>query len=1055
MGILRHPLGRHGSALLLTMIVVVAVAGLTAFSSDRMSAQTKLEKLNLFKQQAVYAAEAGAAMAESFLKANATDLASLSIDLNNTTSHPPATWFNFMGQAVAGSPPMFVGDCMVRWRLEPVRISGVTFDGNAPGSGATLVNDQVNTTVLPPSGVVPNPGLYHFRIVADAYVLNHEYLQEQGIQTRNATPWNDILQARCKAQAQRVDQFYVTNLFRYVIFYAANGPTGDLEIHPGPALNIAGAVHSNGTIYAGGNGTYATDFRNGCKQGGQVTIGSTANKVTITGVNGILRTCKGAMHSMVNNRLNAGIADAANYLVRPNDIPMPGDSKYSVTMTGIYDLNGDMQTFNSDRVLMNGNRLTYLEDTRSSLTVGGSDAYVRDGPNRQANPVQTLANLPEMSGYPYEPQALGAADDSRLGRSPGNGFGRILPGTGMTRFGGVTLPVSDINGNQAYTADMPLFLMQNAAGNVEQDVWPRQMGGGVFNADNATDLDDATRPWVHEPGENGLPWVFAPITGSDLEDYDATGADTAGTYLPELFSERWMVLNPTAYTWTVPQSNGIVGRAKPNYYLDVSLFGQPGRNMTGLTIRERGRQNTEWQWRRDNPGGGGNGDDGLTDVDTGPLPPAPNNNTNGYWTGGGAFDAALTNVNYARRYAAWLKSQYVVYLGTAQAGGVGNIHPVDITDAFFDFNIATGDIRQLVATHDEFLDTREADYFRLARYNTDATRRRTVLTLNLAAIQQFLSPPAPTPVGRRLQDLSSAFAGNANPAKTIFSGLIYVQRTPRHINDGGVWVHDCLQPRSYHPIANPTPALPPAAEFPTPAAGNKYYPVVGWVGRYRGPAFGPDGARLGLSLPPVSTIPQYPAWAVYPTTKAVRIRNGAVINWGRDQGGVTPARLEGLTICTPDPLYLWGNYNTTVDRGNYPPCAILADSVSVLSNNWTFAQDLAGGTPAAVSTTYRVSYAINNMPTDLDNISRDASGGVHNAIRYLENWGGQTYTFIGSLVVMNRSRYSRGYVSGYYGAPTRNLQFNSDLLTMPGIPPETPKGVQVTRVVSTINLINR
>jgi hypothetical protein len=254
-------------------------------------------------------------------------------------------------------------------------------------------------------------------------------------------------------------------------------------------------------------------------------------------------------------------------------------------------------------------------------------------------------------------------------------------------------------------------------------------------------------------------------------------------------------------------------------------------------------------------------------------------------------------------------------------------------------------------------------------------------------------------------------------------------------------------------LANPQPVAA-SSEFPN-ANANREFPVVGWVSSYRGITTGPQGARIG-ALPTSATIPNYPAWTVYPTTKAVRLRNGAAIGWGGIQAGST--RREGLTVVTPNGLYLWGNYNTAVDPavagGGYPPCAIFADGVSVLSNAWTSASD-AIGTGNATSTRYNVSYAINNMPTDSDNITADASGGTHNAIRYLENWSNQTYTFFGSLVVLNRMRYSRGYCGGYYNPPIRALTFNADLLTQGGTPPFAPWGVQVTRVVSTLNQVNR
>ncbi len=262
----------------------------------------------------------------------------------------------------------------------------------------------------------------------------------------------------------------------------------------------------------------------------------------------------------------------------------------------------------------------------------------------------------------------------------------------------------------------------------------------------------------------------------------------------------------------------------------------------------------------------------------------------------------------------------------------------------------------------------------------------------------------------------------------------------------------------------------PASVSPQACIGNSTvsaYPVVGSVGSVGG------GVRVGQS----------DVWSVYPLAKTVRVFNGSAINWGGVQATANN-RPQGLTFITPNAAYLWGNYNTTTytdSTGNaqVTPCAIYCDGLSVLSNAWsdTGKTYTGGNNGNATATTYVISVVINNTPTDTENTYSEGSAGTHNVIRYCESWNGNNWNFTGSLVVLNRMRYSRAYSSGvpaagpcpislnngnygtnnsggYYGAPSRNYTFNSDLLTSMGQPPASLSGISVQRVVSTMNLVN-
>jgi hypothetical protein len=66
---------------------------------------------------------------------------------------------------------------------------------------------------------------------------------------------------------------------------------------------------------------------------------------------------------------------------------------------------------------------------------------------------------------------------------------------------------------------------------------------------------------------------------------------------------------------------------------------------------------------------------------------------------------------------------------------------------------------------------------------------------------------------------------------------------------------------------------------------------------------------------------------------------------------------------------------------------------------------------------------------------------VHNFLRYIEDWSGQTLNFRGSIVSLYRSRQATGTFkccTSVYSPPTRGYNFDTDFLTPALLPPRTP-----------------
>jgi len=163
----------------------------------------------------------------------------------------------------------------------------------------------------------------------------------------------------------------------------------------------------------------------------------------------------------------------------------------------------------------------------------------------------------------------------------------------------------------------------------------------------------------------------------------------------------------------------------------------------------------------------------------------------------------------------------------------------------------------------------------------------------------------------------------------------------------------------------------------------------------------------------------------------------------------------GFTVASENPVYVTGDYNAAGSFDTeYVPAAIIADSVTLLSNAWSDwasfddATYVGSGTNRTASTTwYRMAVAAGktrNFPnpdwTSSDEYGLD--GGTHNFLRYLERWDGQTLHYKGSLVSLFYSEYSSGIYkccSTVYTAPSRDYTFESDFLTPSKLPPGTPR----------------
>lgn len=194
--------------------------------------------------------------------------------------------------------------------------------------------------------------------------------------------------------------------------------------------------------------------------------------------------------------------------------------------------------------------------------------------------------------------------------------------------------------------------------------------------------------------------------------------------------------------------------------------------------------------------------------------------------------------------------------------------------------------------------------------------------------------------------------------------------------------------------------------------------------------------------------------------RALKIVDGSTISLGTCNS--VPC---GLTIISENPVYLQGDYNNpglnTKFTGASVGASIIADAVTLLSDKWNDVNSFAfpylsvrSGRGAA-TTTYRVAIAAgkgvpfaNPSGTIYQDFGTD--GGTHNFLRFLENWGGSTVYYDGSIVSMYYSHQGVGTYKccqNVYNAPSaRAYQFDTNFLTPSLLPPLTP----MLRTINTV-----
>ena len=188
---------------------------------------------------------------------------------------------------------------------------------------------------------------------------------------------------------------------------------------------------------------------------------------------------------------------------------------------------------------------------------------------------------------------------------------------------------------------------------------------------------------------------------------------------------------------------------------------------------------------------------------------------------------------------------------------------------------------------------------------------------------------------------------------------------------------------------------------------------------------------------------------------AIRLKNAQIIpaNTVNIAGVNQPS---GLTVATPNPLYVLGNYNcpnsanlNSTNTLAYPPypASLACDALTILSTNWNdkYSATTLGGTgkSAAASDTVNAAIIAGIVPSTGSGATT-FSGGAMNLPRLLEDWGNGgavTLTLNTSIVNLYASARATNQFQNpgvYYYAPTRQFSFDQNFLQYSRQPPGTP-----------------
>lgn len=1031
---------RTGNALIATLIIAATVGLALNLSSDRMQGLDTMMRMEDGRQQARLVAESIGTVLEGELRNrfdnNNNTFSRTIVDVNDQPGFALG-YPGFAGQGNLSTPGLYFGKCLVRWRIEPVKALSKTLDSsssntsgipyainpNQDGENNALDSAYKDLVAGDPSLLSQNETNFTYRIVTDAYFVGETEQEIAGVKVKpwNLRPWDRFGRSYSRAQAVRVVQYNLVNLFEYTIFYAATGPIGDLEFWQGTGMAVKGRIHSNGAIYIGGGGQahMTGSYHTAASGNGGLAIGSSSptEQSSVTAVNGIYRMRKPSNY--------AAAARNRSFASRePRDIPTTG-------LTGEDNYNGDTPT--DGRHTINGVRFTSANDSRSpDKLLGDFKKLVRDG-DTGASVVTSLANAPQFGGLPFESQRLGSASqflyvDRNLGvpASAADLEAELVKNPGQTLRVSMFIDHEDFSGRGT-----PIYYTDDPSTNPSPG----------FTIDPSACFDPSTPLRAQVPATNLPLWWQEPTRQMQP---DVTRRNTDAT-MPQLPADgpfnSWEARGAILGVEMQPNANGrtaLVIRERPLAAAQAALAAAsitsipaalPATPSDAVWLDHYNYLRAQYQvvFNQQDITDGFFGDL-IRTVSLTNLPPRSS-----------SADAIVTEDMFINRREANFMQMFfgesaVDFTGTTNLSmGVNHQYRVNVLTLNLrriqDF-IARMRLSDLGvpawATDNRFMKelfsgviyahrTRRSDtYHPILRpsllFLPNVTYSASNVTLTPQPAQAYLRPGETA--GPPLSQFPHIFREGHGPIETFHAavrvrGGLVSDGTNRELRSAVNWQHDVDNDGDY------------------------------------------DKAPLGTSrLTIISPNPMY----LWGDLNLIKYSDGS-----KEQRTPVAVFADGLTLLSAawqDGVVASYNSGTTIPNATHTayvssfvinniPCFdwnAAAEGTGAVANVCRFLENWGGGANPG-----------GNWPDPLG-MSRPGT------------YGGQVvYTFMGSLVVMGQQRYSRSVLGAgttslnnisFYSPPFRNLAYNSDLRLSDGKPPQAPNGVNPIRVVSTVNLFD-
>ncbi len=269
--------------------------------------------------------------------------------------------------------------------------------------------------------------------------------------------------------------------------------------------------------------------------------------------------------------------------------------------------------------------------------------------------------------------------------------------------------------------------------------------------------------------------------------------------------------------------------------------------------------------------------------------------------------------------------------------------------------------------------------------------------------------------------------------------LYFSDRRGMLVQDGSYGYEDIVNPSSYN--GTPNGQMDEAEDVNNDGTLNLY--GVDNLGEAFGVSNGSHVARIDLT-------------GTGYLNRVSGARHGLkLVNGGAGSLPVKPDGTGGFTVASENPVYIQGNYNADssgFNSSNHANASVIADAVTLLSNNWRDWQSFrhptyvgSGTARQASETWYRVAIAAGkNINFTYPGYFHDdfgTDGGTHNFLRFLERWASQTCHYKGSMVSLYYSQYGSGIYKccdTVYTAPNRAYSFDDSFLDPANLPPGTP-----------------